>query len=243
MISENAATRLHLHANDRLRIETPTGARELIVRSIVVDFSSDVGMVFVDRRWFVEWWEDPLIDSIDIYLAPGEDVDGVAHIVKTRLGGADALFVSTAAELRREVRRIVLDTVAILRSTDLVAIIVAVFGVIGTMLAQVIDRVREIGLLRAIGATRRQVMFSIAAEAGFLGVAGALAGILASVPMGAIFVRVVALAATGWHLDYRYPALLAVEISSAIAATSLVAGLLPGRVAAQLPVSDALASE
>ena len=55
------------------------------------------------------------------------------------------------------------------KAPELITLIVAVMGVIGTMLAAVIDRIREIGMLRAIGATRRQVVASLVAESGFLG--------------------------------------------------------------------------
>jgi putative ABC transport system permease protein len=240
MLSENAAKRLGVKAGDRLRLETPTGAHEAEVRSIVVDYSSDAGAAYIDRRWYASWFEDPLVDAADVFLEPGADASRIADEIRRRLGAQESLFVSTSADVKREVQGVVLDSVAILRSTDVVAIVVALLGVIGSMLAAVIDRVREIGLLRAIGATRRQVATSIAVEAGFLGLAASLIGIAAGVPMGVIFVSVVARAATGWRLDYHFPFVFALEVGLSMTFTAAIAGLLPGRVAARIDVKDAL---
>jgi propionate CoA-transferase len=59
-------------------------------------------------------------------------------------------------------------------------------GVIGTMLAAVIDRIREIGMLRGIGATRRQVVQSLVTEAAFLGFAAVVCGVIGGVPQSGL---------------------------------------------------------
>ncbi|MCC7380569.1 MAG: ABC transporter permease [Deltaproteobacteria bacterium] len=243
LLSENAARRLSLRAGDRTRIRTPSGEHEIGVRAVIIDYTSDLGMVLLDRRWFSEWWGDVSLDSADLYLAPGADPATVAAEARRRLGGHQGIFVSTSSELRSHIERVVLDSVAILRSTDLVAIIVAILGVIGTMIAAVLDRRREIGVLRAIGATRRQVVTAIAVESGFLGLAAAILGALASVPLGLIFVHVVALDATGWHLDYQFPWLSALMVGGSVVIAAVLAGLFPGRVAARASVKDALVYE
>ena len=70
----------------------------------------------------------------------------------------------------------------------LVAVVVAALGIINTLSMNVLERVREIGVLRAAGMTRRQVWRSIVVEAGITGLIGAICGILAGVLVGALMV-------------------------------------------------------
>ena len=70
----------------------------------------------------------------------------------------------------------------------IVAVLIATLGVVNTLTMNVIERVREIGLLRAVGMTRRQVWRSIAVEAGILGLAGAILGIVVGLTVGAAMV-------------------------------------------------------
>lgn len=67
------------------------------------------------------------------------------------------------------------------RAVEVMSLIIGLLGVIGTMIAAVLDRQREIGVLRAVGATRGQVAASIVVEAAFLGFCAAIAGILVGV--------------------------------------------------------------
>ena len=57
---------------------------------------------------------------------------------------------------------------------EALTVLLALLGVINTLLAAVLDRTREIGLLRAVGADRRQVLGLITAEAGLIGISGGL---------------------------------------------------------------------
>jgi putative ABC transport system permease protein len=243
VVSENAANRLGLHPGEMVTFATPTGARKFEVRAVIIDYSSDQGFAYIDRKFFREWWEDDLVDTMDLYLEEGASVEGVVAEVRRRLGHDASLFVTPAAELREEIEKVLLQSLAVLRSSDFVTLIVAILGVIGTMLAAVIDRIREIGVLRAVGATRGQVGASIVAESAFIGVASVVSGTIFGVPLGMIFVHVITLASTGWRVDYSFPMILALQLGAAVVGTSALAGLLPGRHAAGLDVTDALAYE
>jgi putative ABC transport system permease protein len=151
--------------------------------------------------------------------------------------------VVSAADVRGEITKVIAQALSIFDSTDVIALLVALLGVIGTMFAAVIDRIREIGVLRAIGATRRQIAASVVAESAFLGLAAAIAGLLAGIPMGYVFVRVVALAGTGWSVDYLFPIGAALRVTSVVIITAALAGIFPGRRAAKLEVTEALAYE
>jgi putative ABC transport system permease protein len=243
VLGENAARKLGVHAGEVLELETTTGLHPFKVSAVVIDYTSDQGTCLIDRRWFLEYWKDDLVDTVDIFLAKNADLKAVRARIRERLGGADTLFIVSAAELRDEIRSVIAQSLSIFASTDFLALAVALLGVIGTMFAAVIDRIRETGVLRAVGATARQVVLLVMLEAGFLGLLAAIGGIVAGISMGIVFVRVVGLVSTGWHVDYIFPTQGALRVGIAVLSTAALAGLLPGRRAAKLDVPEALAYE
>lgn len=243
LLSENAARKMEIGVGEKLRFDTPTGAREFTVAAIILDYASDQGAGLIDRRWFVEYWQDALVDTVDFVLEEGAALEPVEEEVKKRLGPKRSLFIVSAAELRREIQRVLDDSIAVFRSTELIALWVALLGVVGAMLAAVLDRTREIGVLRAIGASRGQVARFVVAEAAFLGLTAAVGGVLAGVPIGFVFVHSVGLHGTGWLFEYYFPAAAALRVSGLVILTAALAGLWPGRRAARLSVTEALAYE
>ena len=160
-----------------------------------------------------------------------------------RLGATKDLFVSPQDKLREEMHSAALSVFAYARGPEIISLVVAIMGVIGTMLATVLDRIREIGMLRAIGATRAQVTISLMLEAGFLGFCASVAGVLFGIPLGYVLVKVVGIATSGWVLPYMFPVSTALRTCGLVVGAALLSGLLPGRSAAKLDVKEALAFE
>jgi putative ABC transport system permease protein len=124
-----------------------------------------------------------------------------------------------------------------------IAVIIALFGLMNSLLASVIDRVREIGLIRAVGGTRRQVARLVTIEAMTLGlIAGAL-----SIPLGIGFFYFDVLAqrtVTANGLFFRMPSLpVALLIVVGASITAALAGYLPAREAAKVRITEALQTE
>jgi putative ABC transport system permease protein len=243
MISENLASSEKLHPGDTITLNTTSGPRPFEVYNVVVDYSSDQGWMMIDRKWFHEYWQDELSDSIDLYFEDGVDHENVMNVVRGRLGGTHDLFVSPHERLRDEMRSAALSVFAYAKAPELISLIVAIMGVIGTMLAAVLDRIREIGMLRAIGATRQQVTLSLMWEAGFLGFSAACSGITFGIPLGLVLIKVVGIATSGWALPYYFPYDTALRVTGLVVAAALLAGFFPGTRAARLDVKEALAFE
>jgi putative ABC transport system permease protein len=210
---------------------------------VVIDYSNDQGWFLMDRKWFVEYWQDDLMDSIDLFFAPDADRANVVNVVRGRLGATRDLFVSPRDKLREELRSAALSVFAYAKAPEIISLIVAIMGVIGTMLAAVLDRIREIGMLRAIGATRSQVTMSLMWEAGFLGFSASFAGIMFGIPLGYVLIKVVGIATSGWSLPYMFPVTTALRTSGLVVGAAILAGFLPGKRAAKLDVTEALAVE
>ncbi len=243
VISENMAKLHDLRAGSNLTLNTPKGAQAFEVVAVVIDYSSDQGWLMMDRKWYGAYWDDEQIDGVDLFFADGADGEAVVTRVQKALGATKDLFVTLHDALREELAAVAKSVFAYAKAPELITLLVAIMGVIGTMLAAVIDRIREIGMLRAIGATRRQVTKSLVAEAAFLGLAAAICGIAAGVPQGYIFLKVIGTSTSGWNLTYGFPFETALRMTLFVVSAAAIAGFLPGRRAAQMDVKEALAYE
>jgi putative ABC transport system permease protein len=257
VVSENIANVNGLAPGSTVKLSTPSGERAFEVYAVVLDYSSDQGWMMIDRKWFLEDWHDEQIDEVDLFFAPefanagspgthpasDQDRDALVNIVRGRLSGMQSLFVTLHDGLRKQLRAVAVNIFAIAKAPELITLLVAIMGVIGTMLAAVIDRIREIGMLRAIGATRRQVVLSLVAEAGFLGFSSVVCGVIGGVPQGYIFLKVIGMATSGWDLPYGFPLDTAVRMTLFVVGAAAFAGFFPGRRASAMDVKEALAYE
>jgi putative ABC transport system permease protein len=243
VISDNLRRKTGLRLGDHITLNTIRGPHVFEVAGAIVDYSSDRGIMMLDRPAYMEAFQDTKVDSFDLFLLPGADLTKVRAEIEKRLGGRLELRLSSNAELRRAVFDIIENLFSLVYVLLFIAVVVGVFGVVGTLLAQVLERTRELGILRAMGASRRQVLAAVSIEAGLLGLVGALLGVPAGMVMGTVFVEVVGVQATGWVFPAVYPwAVAGVGALLSIAFAGL-GGLLPARRAASLDVVEAIGYE
>jgi putative ABC transport system permease protein len=122
----------------------------------------------------------------------------------------------------------------------IIAVVIAALGIANTLTMNVMERVREIGILRAAGMTRRQVWRSVVVEAGVVGVAGALLGVVTGLVAGWLMVvlaggRLVVAESVPWST-----VAVAVILGVAIA---MLAAAYPARIAARISIPNAVAYE
>ncbi len=242
-ISENLMRRRNLHVGSTFEMNTPTGVHTYRVAAVITDYTSDQGTVFMDRPTFVAQFKDDRVDTFELYLSDFSKAEAIRKEITARFGEQYNLFVLTNAELRAEARNLIDGAFAVTYAMELVAVVLALLGVINTLLAAVLDRTREIGLLRAIGAAKGHVIRLFTGEAAFIGLSGGVIGIAAGVVMGITVTVVVSGQATGWTFPYLFPWQLAAQISLGSALCAVLAGLYPAQRAAGLDVVEALAYE
>jgi putative ABC transport system permease protein len=135
-------------------------------------------------------------------------------------------------------------TVALKAIATLVSVIMgvgAVFATMNTMYAIVAARTREIGTLRALGFSRRAILFSLVAESAFLALAGGLAGCLLALPIDGLTTSLSNVQSfSEVAFDFRVtPAIVGSSLLSAVV-MGLIGGLLPSLRAARLPIAQAM---
>ena len=243
IVSESFQAKFGSRTGDRIQLATPSGLIEFAVLGVYIDYSSDAGSVLLDRSLYKKYWKDDLLDAFDLWLEPGADQRRIIDVIKQRHGERYQLFISTHSELRDAVVKIMEQSFVVNYAVEIVAVVVAVFSVINTLLASVLDRTREIGVLRAIGATQTQIQSSIVAEAGWMGLIGGLLGLFAGSVMAYHHVVYNTKQLTGWTFQFYYP--FGVAGLSLIVAVALcvIAGFGPARQAARQPIVSAIGYE
>ena len=242
-VSDNFAALYGVGAGDRIELVTPRGSRSFSVEAVVRDFSSDNGVILADRRVTSTLWGDDQVDSFGVYVAPGTDEQALQARIARELGVDYNLFVLTNAEFRSDIDRIVDDSFRIADALMALALLISLLGIVNTLLAQVMDRTRVIGVLRAIGSERRQIRRMFIWEAGLLGFTGNVVGLLSGTIVALLLVYVINAQNTGWVVDFHFPLATMLGVFVTAMGVALAAGYYPATVAARLDIVRALEYE
>jgi putative ABC transport system permease protein len=243
LVSESFKARFGKGQGDVLELPTPSGVQRFTVLGVYVDYSSDSGSVLIDRALYKRLWNDELVDAFDLWLTPGTDEQAVIQTVKRNYGDKYQLFVSTHRELKETVVGIMEQSFIVNYAVLLVAVVVSVLSVINTLLTSVLDRNREIGVLRAIGATQGQVRMMVVAEAGWMGLAGGILGLISGTIISYQHVVYNTKVLTGWTFQYHYPFGVALACLVLAVGLCLLAAYVPAREAASTHIVTAVGYE
>ncbi|HEY2920191.1 MAG TPA: FtsX-like permease family protein, partial [Candidatus Binatia bacterium] len=243
IISESLQSKFGKGRNDTIELLTPSGLIAFKVIGVYVDYSSDSGSVLLDRALYKKYWKDELLDAFDLWLGPGADEKLIIQTIRENYGEPYQLFISTHRELKDAVVRIMEQSFVVNYAVEIVAVIVAIFSVINTLLASILDRTREIGVLRAIGATQAQVRRIVVMEAGWIGLIGGVLGLIAGTVMAYHHVVYNTKMLTGWTFQFYYPYDVAIFSVVAAVILCLLAGYGPAKQAASTPIVTAIGYE
>jgi putative ABC transport system permease protein len=233
LISEPFANKHHLRAGGSITL--PLGGTQVTfhIADVFYDYGSEKGFIVVDRSTMLRYLPDPAPSNLAVYVAPGANVDDVRAEVERAMAGHN-LLIFTNRNLRSEAIRIFDRTFAITYALELVAVIVAIIGIAGALLALVIDRRRELGLLRFLGAAIPQIRRLILVEAGLIGLLSNLAGLALGVVLSLLLVFVINKQSFGWTIQFHWPVAVLLGALTLVYVATVLAGFYPARVATRL---------
>ena len=146
--------------------------------------------------------------------------------------------MTTNGTLRATVLEIFDSTFAITWALEAIAVAVAMFGIAATLLTLVLERRREIALLRLAGAERRHVRRMIVIEACVLGVVTQGVGLVVGLALSLILIYVINVQSFGWTIQFHLPSAFLAQSTVAVIAATALAGLWPARLAARFTLAD-----
>ena len=121
------------------------------------------------------------------------------------------------------------STFAITYALEIVAVVVAMLGVGATLLTLVIERRRELSMLRLVGAARRQVRRMVVIEAALIGAASQAIGLIVGLLLSVLLVYVINVQSFGWTIQFHVPMLFLAQVSVAVVVATALAGVYPAR--------------
>lgn len=246
LVSEVLADRLGVREGGSLEIATPEGTRQFPIIAVFYDYATDGGKLVMDRALYQSLWHDDRVTVFPLYLAAGADVDVVrnriADKLDTRGGGLPPLMISNA-ELRKEILDIFDRTFLLTYVLEAIAVIIAMLGIVNTLVTSVLERRREFATLRAIGGSAGQIRQLVMWEAAYLGLVGIALGLVGGGFLSLLLIKVINKQSFGWTIQMIVPLGAILQAVGLAAAATLIAGYLPARWAAQQPVADGLRDE
>jgi putative ABC transport system permease protein len=242
-VSDNFARLYGIRIGDTVTLQTATGPVGFPVVGIVQDYSSDKGSVFIDRDEYIRHWKDDSVDIFDLMIEPSDNPDVVRNRVLEALRDQGQIFVLTREEFWRDIHQL-LDRFFFLSYVQIVvAIFVAVMGIINTLFVSITDRLREFGILRTVGGSAGQVRLLILIEASAMVLIACLLGTVVGAYLGYFVNNTLSVQQSGWYVPYIFPWLLVVSMIPAMLLVAIVAAWFPSSLAVRTRLSEALAYE
>ncbi len=242
LASEPFAYNHHLRAGDTITLPLGPARPSFRIADVYYDYGSESGAILMDRQTLLRYLPDPAPSNLAVYLAPHVSVEAVREEIAQASAGHRVLIASNR-DLRTEAIRIFDRTFAITYALEAVAVIVAVMGIAGALLALVIDRRRELGLLRFLGAATGQVRKQILVEAGLLGLLANFVGIALGFALSLVLIYVINKQSFGWTIRFHWPVAVLLGALSVVYVATVLAGLYPAEVAVRLNPLEAVHEE
>ena len=235
------AKKENIEVGDRISVRTALERPQtLVVKGTVKDNADLLGNLVVTDRLLRHAFGAREPSMTFIKLAAGANAkrvqDEISKRVKTKYATVEAL---NQQELKDNQEQQIQQLVSFFYVLLALAIVISLLGIVTTLALSIHERTRELGMLRAVGMSRRQVRRLVRYEAVITALIGAILGTI----LGIIFATLVSrpLADEGFELSYPIGTLLVLLILAALA--GVLAAIWPARRAAKLDVLQALAYE
>ena len=244
IVSEPLANRLELpRQGASMRLFTDQGEQDFPVIGVYYDYASPQGTLMMALPVYRSYWDDRSITALALRLEGSAQADQIARDLQDRLPGRQSLLIRSNQALRQEALTVFDRTFAITGALQILATIVAFIGILSALLSLELDRQRELGILRAVGMTVRQVWGLIMIETGLM---GAVAGLL-SMPTGyilaVILIYIINRRSFGWTLQMQVAWAPFAQAMLVAVAAALLAGVYPARRMGAMTSSEAMRGE
>ncbi|MGC0366674.1 putative ABC transport system permease protein [Rhodococcus sp. 27YEA15] len=236
IVSRDLAASLELGVGDQLLMQTPAGTRAAPILATVPFFSALNGAVSMSLPQMQDWFGRAGASELEVHLDPGSDVERSLASVRAQLPAGVSAYTGAAAVAGFGES---LDQATVLNNMlSIIVIVIAGVALLNTLLLSVIERRRELGVLRAVGASGRFSTAMILAEAAGIAIVGGALGLI----FGTVQQRVSDYASSqAWNVDVRFvPVPLAFVFAAGALALCLLGALPPAFRAARMNIIEAI---
>jgi putative ABC transport system permease protein len=242
LISSVISEKYALSAGDQLTLITKTGPTNFRVAGVIVDYYNQGLVLTISWGDMIRFYRQKDANALLVKLANGYPSAEVQERIDRLYGERDRLVIEANEALLGKVTRLMAQAFSMFDVLAIISMLVAFLGITNTLTMNVMERTREIGMLRGVGMTRPQIVLMILSEAGLMGVIGGVLGVV----FGMVLARIMLQAMTvmsGYQLEYILPVnrILSAFIVAFVVAN--LAALLPALRAARIRILDAIQYE
>jgi putative ABC transport system permease protein len=233
VVSEPFANKHHVKAGDSITL--PLGEQQVTFRvlDIFYDYGHEAGFIVVDWSTLIRYLPDTKPTNLAVYLKPGADLERTRAAIRDAIANKGLMMLSNG-EIRLEAIRVFNQTFAITYAVEVISILVAIGGIAGALISIVMDRRREFGVLRYLGASTAQIRKLILVEAGLIGLMANVLGLALGYVLSLILVYVINEQSFGWTIQFHWPVAVLLGSLTVVYIATVLAGLFPARLAVRL---------
>jgi putative ABC transport system permease protein len=229
-----------LSVGSSLQVEASNGTkRTFVVRATYhPKFQAVFGGILVDRSAFDRMFPNPQNGYVFVNVASGANPSATAALAKSLRPFSDVTVQTTSGWIKTQLNDIK-TTLAVFYAFLALSVIVSLFGMVNTLVLSVFERTREIGMLRAVGVSRRQLRRMIRHES----IVTALIGAALGLPLGVLLAAILTRGLSSQGISFHVPLTQLAIFTFVAVIAGISAAVLPARRAARLNVLEALQYE
>ncbi|WP_233213592.1 ABC transporter permease [Mycobacterium hubeiense] len=239
VVSQNLGASLGVGVGDKLELQTPHGLQQTTVLALVPYFSTVIGTIGMDLDQMRAWFDRPAATTLQIAAAEGADPQLVLADVRRAVPAPNHVYDGPTALAGREAP--LHQSMLIANAVLIIVVLVAAVALLNTLTLSVLERRREIGVLRAMGSSRRFTLQMVLVEATAIGVVGGVLGLMFGLLDQWLF-SLVSGDIMSFDVGFR-PSPMAFAFALGALAISLLGSVPPARRAARLNIIEAVSVE
>jgi putative ABC transport system permease protein len=225
-----------------LTLMTDRGSHTFTVIGVYYDYSTDQGTVFMTDNIYRQFYDDPYISTLAVFVESGADPDATLARIREALAGTDLNARSNAA-LRASVFEVFERAFSITIALRLLATVVAFIGILSALLALQLEQTRQYGTMRAIGLTPGQLWRYTLIQTGLMGTTAGILALPIGIALAIILIYVINVRSFGWTMQLLLTPNELLSAFGVAVLAALLAGVYPARKLTQLVTARALRAE
>lgn len=237
LISETFALKHGKSRGDSLGLATPNGWQTFAVAGVFYDYGYENGLILLDRPIFTRLWQDSSIVSLAFILKDPGTLQQVKTQIASRFAADYGLVVYANRDLREEVFRVFDQTFAITYILEIIAIIIAAIGIVNTLFTIIVEREREFGILKSIGASAGQIRKVVVINAGLMAFIAHVIGCVTGLLLSLVLIFVINKQSFGWTIQFGPNAPIFFITGVAMLVTAVLAALWPAQSAVRRKIA------
>jgi putative ABC transport system permease protein len=241
IVTEPYAYHHGVKIGDKIRLQTDQGSESFEVIGIYADYSGDRGHLAMSRRNYQHYWPDLGYSGIGVYAKDGVDLQQLENQINKLLTGQQT--VQSDQAIYKASMAVFEQTFTITETLRWLSAAIAFVGVFSALMALQFERIRQLGILRAIGITSGQLAVLITGETGLMGLVAGLIAIPVGYIVAYMLIFVIYQRSFGWTMAFHFNSGVIYQGLALALIAATLAGILPALKMAKTRPAEALRSE